>query len=132
VDRLLSYPWPGNIRELEATVSRAALASQGSTIHADDVQFLHPGVVRVEVPPPTDVLRPLREVEREHIQRVLDATNWNKKRSARVLEIGRETLYRKIDEFNLVPLAQRQAGASPVLQGVFGGQSPDAAAEPGR
>jgi transcriptional regulator with PAS, ATPase and Fis domain len=132
VDRLLSYPWPGNIRELEATVSRAALASQGATIHAADVQFLHPGVAHVEVPPPTDVLRPLRDIEREHIQRVLDATNWNKKRSARVLEIGRETLYRKIDEFNLVPLAQRQAGAGPVLQGVFGGQSPDAAAEPGR
>ncbi len=89
-------------------------------------------MARVDVPPPTDVLRPLREIEREHIQRVLDATNWNKKRSARVLEIGRETLYRKIDEFNLVPLAQRQAGESPVLQGVFGQSSPDAAAEPGR
>jgi transcriptional regulator with PAS, ATPase and Fis domain len=132
VDRLLSYPWPGNIRELEATVSRAALASQGPAIHAGDVQFLHPGAARVEVVPSPDVLRPLRDVEREHIQRVLDATNWNKKRSARVLEIGRETLYRKIDEFGLVPLAQRQEGGGPVLQGVFGGQATAATAEPAR
>ena len=49
-------------------------------------------------------------VEREHIQRVLDATNWNKKRAARVLEIGRETLYRKIDEFNLGWWNSRKAG----------------------
>jgi DNA-binding NtrC family response regulator len=103
-ERLASYSWPGNIRELEATVSRAALAAPGGVIQAENIQFLHPSAAKEE--PALAIagpLRPLRAVEREHIQRVLDATNWNKKRAARVLEIGRETLYRKIDEFNLAP-----------------------------
>jgi transcriptional regulator with GAF, ATPase, and Fis domain len=108
-ERLTNYSWPGNIRELEATVSRAALAAPGTVIQGENIQFLHPAAARLE-PAATQAatsasapLRPLRAVEREHIQRVLDATNWNKKRAARVLEIGRETLYRKIDEFNLSP-----------------------------
>lgn len=45
----------------------------------------------------------LREIERAHIQRVLDGVAWNKTRAAQVLEIGRETLYRKIAEFGLTP-----------------------------
>jgi len=41
VDRLVSYPWPGNIRELESTVSRAALSSPGRVIRASDVVPAH-------------------------------------------------------------------------------------------
>ena len=43
VDRLVSYPWPGNIRELESTVSRAALSAPGRLIRADDIEFLNAG-----------------------------------------------------------------------------------------
>ena len=87
----------------------ASLAAPGTVIQGENIQFLHPAAARLEpaaaqaAPQAGGSLRPLRAVEREHIQRVLDATNWNKKRAARVLEIGRETLYRKIDEFNLSP-----------------------------
>ena len=115
VDRLLSYDWPGNIRELEATVSRAALAALGVVIEPGDLHFMHPRTP-VTTAAPATVLRALRDVERDHIQRVLDATGWNKKRATRVLQIGRETLYRKIAEFNLSrPDATPQAseGASP-------------------
>jgi hypothetical protein len=41
VSRLLSYHWPGNIRELESTVSRAALSSPGRVIRDGDIEFLH-------------------------------------------------------------------------------------------
>src|SRR5438128_9414934 len=41
LDLLLSYQWPGNIRELESTVSRAALSAPGRSIRASDVEFLH-------------------------------------------------------------------------------------------
>jgi DNA-binding NtrC family response regulator len=49
----------------------------------------------------------LRTVERAHVQRVLDAVGWNKKKAARVLEISRETLYRKIAEYSLSPAVAR-------------------------
>src|SRR5690348_5474067 len=45
ITRLQSYPWPGNIRELESTVSRAALSSPGRVIRDTDIEFLHPHVV---------------------------------------------------------------------------------------
>ena len=50
VDRLVSYPWPGNIRELESTVSRAALSAPGRLIRADDIEFLNAGG-RARAPP---------------------------------------------------------------------------------
>jgi transcriptional regulator of acetoin/glycerol metabolism len=43
----------------------------------------------------------LRDAERAHIVRVLDSVSWNKKEAARVLEISRGTLYRKIAEYSL-------------------------------
>lgn len=99
IDLLMAYPWPGNIRELETTISRAALASRDGYVHAADLQFLHPALApgRAE---PTQLL-PMRDVEREHVRKVLGATNWNKKRAAQILQISRETLYRKIAEYRL-------------------------------
>jgi len=103
LDRLMHYPWPGNIRELEATVSRAAL-SAGRSIRAEHVQFLHAQPTRVMSPTAAPaVIRTLREVEAAHIQQVLDALGWNKKKTARLLKISRETLYRKIAEYTLCP-----------------------------
>jgi transcriptional regulator with PAS, ATPase and Fis domain len=99
-DLLMGYPWPGNIRELETTVSRAALSAQDGFVRPKDLQFLHPTLTAAR--PETSVLVPLRDVERDHIRRVLGAVSWNKKRAAQVLDISRETLYRKIAEFALV------------------------------
>jgi transcriptional regulator with PAS, ATPase and Fis domain len=99
MDLLLQYHWPGNIRELESTVARAALSSPGRSIRANDVEFLH------AVEPPPDATRQrlpsLADAERAHIVRVLEAVNWNKKQAAGVLEISRGTLYRKIVEYGL-------------------------------
>jgi DNA-binding NtrC family response regulator len=101
VARLLAYPWPGNIRELESTVARAALSSPGRLIRDSDIEFLHSQTTVA-----SDAARPLptlAEAEREHIGRVLRATDWNKKEAARLLDISRGTLYRKIVEYHLQP-----------------------------
>jgi DNA-binding NtrC family response regulator len=101
LDLLLGYPWPGNIRELESTVSRAALSAPGRVIRATDIEFLH---ATSAAPAPTgDQLPTLADAERAHIIRVLEAVQWNKKEAARVLDISRGTLYRKIDEYHLEP-----------------------------
>ena len=91
---------PANIRELETTVSRAALSARDGVVRARDLQFLHPVSATHQADAP--LLVPLRDVERDHIRRVLEALDWNKKRAAQVLQISRETLYRKIGEFALV------------------------------
>jgi DNA-binding NtrC family response regulator len=98
---LMTYPWPGNIRELESTVSRAALSAPGRTIRAQDVEFLHAN--RPSAAPSGDRLLSLAEAERAHIVRILEMVRWNKKEAARVLAISRGTLYRKIDEYALEP-----------------------------
>jgi DNA-binding NtrC family response regulator len=99
--RMQAYPWPGNIRELESTVSRAALSSPGRIIRESDVEFLHPHIAAPVDQTPR--LPTLRETERSHITRVLEAVAWNKKEAARILEISRGTLYRKIGEYELEP-----------------------------
>jgi DNA-binding NtrC family response regulator len=102
LEQLASYGWPGNIRELESTVSRAALSAPGRTIRGTDVDFLHASSAGGPDPAP-ERLPSLRETERAHIVRVLDAVGWNKKEAAEVLEISRGTLYRKIAEYGLEP-----------------------------
>jgi DNA-binding NtrC family response regulator len=96
---LQAYPWPGNIRELESTVARAALSAPGRSIRDTDIEFLHANTSLTADAPPR--LPTLREAERTHILRVLDAAAWNKKEAARLLEISRGTLYRKIVEYGL-------------------------------
>jgi len=108
LDLLLGYPWPGNIRELESTVSRAALSAPGRSIRASDIEFLH--ATPAAALPAGDRLPTLAEAERAHIVRVLEAVQWNKKEASRVLEISRGTLYRKIVEYSLEP-ESRPAGA---------------------
>ncbi|HYU78624.1 MAG TPA: sigma-54 dependent transcriptional regulator [Vicinamibacterales bacterium] len=97
---LTRYHWPGNIRELESTVSRAALSAPGRVIRDSDIEFLHGrgSVIEEET---TTGLPSLRDAERAHIIRVLEAVGWNKLEAARVLQISRGTLYRKIDEYGL-------------------------------
>jgi DNA-binding NtrC family response regulator len=110
-DLMMQYHWPGNIRELESTVSRAALSSPGRVIRPQDIEFLH----AAETPAETshERLPSLADAERAHIARVLDSVNWNKKQAAAVLEISRGTLYRKIVEYGLeeAPPASRNRTA---------------------
>ncbi len=102
--RLQAYPWPGNIRELESTVSRAALSAPGRVIRDTDIEFLHAhAITSTPADGEPQRVQTLAEHERDHVLHVLETVDWNKKEAARVLDISRGTLYRKIVEYNLRP-----------------------------
>jgi transcriptional regulator with PAS, ATPase and Fis domain len=104
LETMAQYAWPGNIREMIATVSRAALSARDRVVDASDIIFLHPHPSngRGDEAPHASIA-PLHEVEKGHILKVLHAVSWNKKRAARLLAISRETLYRKIRTYDLSP-----------------------------
>ncbi len=94
IQRLSAYDWPGNVRELEHMIERLSVVIEGSVVRARDLPL-----------PPLDQgserIRTLEEVERSHIELVLDRCSGNKLQAARLLGIPRATLYRKIQRFGL-------------------------------
>jgi DNA-binding NtrC family response regulator len=102
LDLLLNYPWPGNVRELENAVERALVIGRGGDVQPSDFPFqLHPHEAHAG--------RTLEEMERVHIERVLEECSWNLSRTARTLGIDRTTLYNKIKRFGLKRAAPAQA-----------------------
>jgi DNA-binding NtrC family response regulator len=99
--RLVHYRWPGNIRELRNLIERLAILHEGEAVRPEDLppEFTHGRRVaeRADEPP----TMPLHEVERRHVERVLEATAWNKARAARVLEVDIKTLNKKIRDFGI-------------------------------
>ena len=89
---LMSFPFPGNVRELENVLQAAIALAPSDVITEDDLQ-LHGGE---SGGPATDVTMTLDELERLHIERVLRAVDGNRTAAARVLGIDRSTLYRKM------------------------------------
>ncbi len=96
---LLRYPWPGNVRELEHVVERAIALATHAVLSADDL----PPEVRKgrSVAPDQKHVRPgtLSALQREHVLAVLESTQGNKERAARLLGISRRTLYRLLDRY---------------------------------
>jgi DNA-binding NtrC family response regulator len=95
---LLAYAWPGNIRELRNVIERAVLLSDGSAIDYRDLRF-EPHVT----PDGTVELsrRTLREVERDHIERVLVEEEGRVEPAAKRLGIPRSSLYQKLKVYGI-------------------------------
>jgi DNA-binding NtrC family response regulator len=101
--RLLEYPFPGNVRELENTMTAAILLEKGKVLTLSSVSALlansEPGQGC------NRELITLSELEKLHIQKVLEAMNGNRTRAAKILGIGLRTLQRKIKTFDALPTA---------------------------
>jgi len=104
LDALCAYSWPGNVRELENAVERAVVLAEGQPrIELTDL----PPEVRVPRTAPRDSYvdgpLPLAEVERRHILGTLERFQGNRSATARALEIGENTLWRKLKTYGLPP-----------------------------
>jgi two-component system response regulator FlrC len=95
-DRLASWSWPGNIREMENVIERAVILSRGSFVLADSIQF---EVVPEEVSGDFSVGMSLSEVEKRLILQTLELTAQNRTRAAQVLGISIRTLRNKLNEY---------------------------------
>jgi len=99
LDRLLAYDWPGNVRELENCLERAVTLGSGPLIRPADLPS------NIQLPPAPgpagfpDSVIPLEEMEREAILRALSSAGGDKLLAARLLGIGKTTLYRKLRKY---------------------------------
>ena len=92
---LMAYHWPGNIRELKHFIEEAFLVCNGTTIYPEN---LPDDLRRQDNPQPSGTLS---EIEGQHIRKVLQSVNWNKRRASEVLGINRSTLYEKIRLYHI-------------------------------
>ena len=99
LEMLMNHIWPGNVRELEHTITRAMLICNSDTIDKVHIQFTEgPNSAAQTIYNP---YRSLKEVEKEHIEKVLAAMDWQKEKAAKVLEISRPTLNQKIELYDI-------------------------------
>ncbi len=99
---LLSYDWPGNVRELENSLERACALTSANQIQVRDLPTQIYGapiaLLGVTQPAPAGIV-PIAELERQTILSALTQVNGDKMLAARLLGIGKTTLYRKLKEY---------------------------------
>jgi transcriptional regulator with PAS, ATPase and Fis domain len=110
MDRFSAYDWPGNVLGLENLLLKAVALSQSNVITPDLIPDYIGGVEGRDRPvsqEASSVQLSLAEVDKAHIKRVLDATNWHKGRACDILGVSRPRLRRLIAQYGLVPPPDR-------------------------
>jgi len=95
LDRLIEHHWPGNVRELENCVLRAVVIAAGNVIRPEHLSIASPSR------PTAAPLTSLEQIEREHLTRVLAATEGHKGRAAEILGVSRPRLGRLLKKYEL-------------------------------
>jgi DNA-binding NtrC family response regulator len=83
------------VRELENIVERALVIGRSKEISADDLPFSRKGAGLETFP------KSLKMMEKVHIERILEAAGWNMSQAARDLDIDRQTLYNKLEKYEI-------------------------------
>jgi DNA-binding NtrC family response regulator len=99
VERLTSFEWPGNVRQLQNEIQRAVLLSEGPEVNVTDLSISDIKFIPTEGHDTGFTL--LEGVERNAIIQMLKETNGNKLETAKRLGIGRQTLYNKIKAYGI-------------------------------
>jgi Nif-specific regulatory protein len=100
--KMEQYDWPGNVRELRNVVERGVALGRASYLDVTDILL-----TSLELPGTTPATGAtfeavsLEELEKRHIERTLEHTDWNKSQAAAILQIERSTLDRKIKSYGL-------------------------------
>ena len=103
-DILLNYSFTGNVRELEHIIERAIIFAEEELILPDDLNLPHSYQVQSRTPSSTedtDEILSMEELEKWHIQNVLDKNRWDRSQTATQLGISPKTLYTKIKKYEL-------------------------------
>jgi two-component system response regulator HydG len=100
---LLNYDWPGNVRELENSLERACALTSASELQLRDLpaQICSAPMEMMAMSPPSTMhgIVPMAELEKQTILAALSQVNGDKMLAARLLGIGKTTLYRKLKEY---------------------------------
>ncbi|WP_343697032.1 sigma-54 dependent transcriptional regulator [Flavobacterium sp.] len=99
LQKLENYSWPGNIRELKNVIERSVILSSGDILTADVLPYEMQHQSENNSKPMSAFS--MQSIEKLHIQKVLNYTKGNKAETARLLEIGIATLYRKLEEYRI-------------------------------
>lgn len=101
LELLHGYAWPGNVRELENVIERAVILSVGHQIQKADL----PIDIKHQLPSPMMEAEngdeSLTDVEMKHLIKILQKTDWNKTKAAKLLGITKKTLYRKLEIYGI-------------------------------
>jgi len=108
MDSLSRYSWPGNVRELRHVMERASLLCEGSTIFPEHFQIqnpTHPASTSPREMSWVNATAPLPPYisERDEIIDILKRARGNKTKAARMLNLDRSTLYRKMQRIGIAP-----------------------------
>lgn len=98
INAFMSYPWPGNIRELEHAIEHGFVLCRGKTMLLDHL----PVEIKEYIGTGASVRVTKFSLEKEELVHALTKSGWNKSKAARMLGIGRRTIYRKIAEYKIL------------------------------
>ncbi|MBT8371357.1 MAG: sigma 54-interacting transcriptional regulator, partial [Deltaproteobacteria bacterium] len=98
LDAFMAYAWPGNVRELEHTVEHAFVLCHGVSIEVDHLPVELRSITTVQKS--TALMKTV--ASRDDVEKALSQTAWNVAKAARLLGIGRRTIYRRIEQYGLV------------------------------
>jgi two-component system response regulator HydG len=97
---LMAYDWPGNVRELENCLERCCAMTSGTVINTVDLPSSITGAPpRLAATMPENRILPMVELEKQTILSTITQLNGDKLMAAKLLGIGKTTLYRKLKEY---------------------------------